>query len=240
MIKEALQYIVDLSKAEVREIDGVVYSDKNLTPVFKPNMKSKIETKTLDSIVEYIKHNIDEVVSGKPVIVHISDYNNVSVLSQADKDSRERDYYVTASIDTNKFKYRYFYDTESFNIALQSMFVESGDREIILKVVGNIRESAVRSIGDDGVSQSVTVKTGIASVSNVKVPNPVVLRPYRTFTEIEQPESRFIFRMQEGGLCALFEADGGAWEKKAVINIKEYLSDKLSKEIENGQAVILA
>jgi hypothetical protein len=46
--------------------------------------------------------------------------------------------------------------------------------------------------------------------------------------------------MQEGGLCALFEADGGAWEKKAVINIKEYLSDKLSKEIENGQAVILA
>ena len=90
------------------------------------------------------------------------------------------------------------------------------------------------------MSQSVTVKTGIASVSNVKVPNPVVLRPYRTFTEIEQPESRFIFRMQEGGLCALFEADGGAWEKKAVINIKEYLSDKLSKEIENGQAVILA
>lgn len=61
------------------------------------------------------------------------------------------------------------------------------------------------------------------------IPNPVVLKPYRTFLEVDQPESAFIFRMKEGhGVeCAIFEADGGAWMMEAMQNIKAYLEKEL-------------
>ncbi|MDD3140742.1 MAG: hypothetical protein PHX08_17475 [Lachnospiraceae bacterium] len=83
--------------------------------------------------------------------------------------------------------------------------------------------------------QRITIKTGITQVADDIIPNPVTLRPYRTFTEVTQPESQFIFRMKDGReclLCGLFEADGGAWNKVAMDNIKKYLSNEL-KEISN-------
>lgn len=57
------------------------------------------------------------------------------------------------------------------------------------------------------------------------------LRPYRTFLEVEQPESAFVFRMKQDNygsvMCAVFEADGGAWKMDATQAIKEYLQREL-------------
>lgn len=91
----------------------------------------------------------------------------------------------------------------------------------------NLKEETIQSIGDDGISQAATIKTGVATVEDVKIPNPVVLIPRRTFVEVEQPESQFVFRMQSGPTCALFEADGGAWRNEAMLNIKKYLEANL-------------
>lgn len=62
------------------------------------------------------------------------------------------------------------------------------------------------------------------------VPNPVNLIPYRTFLEVQQPASDFIFRMKSscGVQCAILEADGGAWKNEAMNNIKEYLKNALA------------
>lgn len=59
-------------------------------------------------------------------------------------------------------------------------------------------------------------------------PNPVTLAPYRTFREIAQPESQFVFRLRggvEGALphAALFEADGAEWKLAAVGRIASFL-----------------
>lgn len=35
---------------------------------------------------------------------------------------------------------------------------------------------------------------------------------------------------REGPLCALIEADGGAWKKEAMQNIKEYLAAALEEK----------
>ncbi|MEB9776454.1 hypothetical protein P4K25_31445, partial [Bacillus cereus] len=78
------------------------------------------------------------------------------------------------------------------------------------------------------------------SRGNAKVPNPVQLSPYRTFVEVEQPESKFVFRMREGARCGLFEADGGAWKLEAMNNIKEYLKEALAQEIESKKVFVLA
>ena len=60
--------------------------------------------------------------------------------------------------------------------------------------------------------------------------NPGKLIPYRTFLEVKQPESDFIFRMREGhdGVeCAIFEADGGAWKMEAMREISKCLRNYL-------------
>lgn len=109
-----------------------------------------------------------------------------------------------------------------------------------MKVIGNIKEENVRNTGDNGFSQAVTMQTGITSVDDVIVPNPVKLAPYRTFLEVEQPTSEFVFRMKDGPRAALFEADGGVWRNVAIHNIKNYLLEAFKEEIENDNFIVIA
>ena len=53
-----------------------------------------------------------------------------------------------------------------------------------------MENKTVANYGDDGVSQKATITKGIAGKEDVIVPNPVTLRPYRTFLEVEQPEKQ--------------------------------------------------
>ena len=54
-----------------------------------------------------------------------------------------------------------------------------------------------------------------------------------TILEVEQPASDFVFRMKadkyDGILCAIFEADGGAWKVEATQRIKDYLMRELEE-----------
>lgn len=152
----------------------------------------------------------------------------------------ERELIVEANAITPRFYYDRFLNMEELNISLQSKFTETEGRDILLTVIGNLKEENVRATGDDGVSQAVTVKQGVASAADVRVPNPVNLAPYRTFLEVEQPASDFIFRMQDGPAGAIFEADGGAWRNQAITNVREYLENALAEEIENGRITIIA
>lgn len=76
------------------------------------------------------------------------------------------------------------------------------------------------------------------------IPNPVRLIPYRTFLEVEQPESEFVFRITEGrgGAPAfkLVAADGGRWEAVAVDNVKSYLMEALADIPNREQITIIA
>ena len=98
-------------------------------------------------------------------------------------------------------------------------------------------------ISDDGVSQKTTIKSGIANKTDVIVPNPVKLRPYRTFAEIEQPQSSYVFRIQDsdrGPSFKLVEADGGLWKNATMKKIKDYLAYELAEELEKYHITIIA
>lgn len=241
MIKEALRYIVELGRPKEYSFGGISYTTENLRPVYYP-VQTALETRSLSSVVEYIKNNIDGCNNDefeRKIIVHIESPERVTVKSEVDY-MGQRKPYMEAVADFPHIDFNYYHSAEAFNVLLQSSFIKNDDTEILLKVVGNLKDEAVKNISDDGVSQAVTIKTGVATVGDVKVPNPVTLRPYRTFIEVQQPESKFIFRMKDGGKCALFEADGGAWRNVAVANIKDYLSFELAEEIENDIVKILA
>ena len=107
-------------------------------------------------------------------------------------------------------------------------FINGQVQEFEAKRIERKREQ-ITGIYDELVPRSLREYIPLSGVYNAIVPNPVILRPYRTFPEVEQPASSFIFRMKEndGVCCALFEADGGAWKNEAMRNIKEYLKENL-------------
>ena len=236
MIKEALQYIVGMGKAEIHERNGQDWSDKKLHLLEEPTA-APFTVHTLSGLVDYLKSS--DLDSKDPKIVHVVSPTEVRVESYLNAD-KDRDYFIKADALIPSFRFDNWYSTEEFNIKLQSCFVKREDRDIMLKVVGNITEDQVKTVSDDGVSQAVVAKVGVASVGNVEVPNPVSLAPYRTFVEVEQPQSDFIFRMQSGPHCALFEADGGAWKNEAIDNIENYLEAALAKEINSKHITIIA
>lgn len=238
MIKDALKYIVGLSEAKVQDItlpDGTVqtYSDKPLTRLSKHiPMASAIELHTLTSLVEYIGAKIDTLP--EKMIVHVESPTKVSFYSALNEE-REREYIATVNAQVPSFDFNNFIDHEKFLISVQAKFVNdnTSDRDLILKFAGTVEAGSVAQYGDDGVTQKATVKNGLTSKSEAVVPNPVKLRPYRTFIEVMQPSTEFIFRMKQdkydGICCALFEADGGAWKNEAMANIKYYLKENLAE-----------
>lgn len=229
-IKEALEYIVKMRKPEIVEVNGETYADKQLTRVVHNPKAVEIEMSTLTSLVEYIKGNVDQIED--KMIVHVVSPTDVRLYSSLDLD-RSREYMVHVSHSTPRFDFGKFIDHETFCINIQSKFIrdDETDRELILKFAGTVEDGTVAQYGDDGVTQKATVKTGISSKADAVVPNPVRLRPYRTFPEVEQPASDFIFRMKSdkcyGIMCAVFEADGGAWKNEAMESIKKYLQSEL-------------
>lgn len=235
MIKEALQYLVNLGNTRIETVGDRKFSTQELYAIKEATPRS-IEVRSLSGLIEYIKSKFDG--DGK-LMIHVESPTEVKAFSTFNRDYN-RNFVIEAKAMFPSFRFDNWYDTEEINIKLQSCFVRNDHRDIMLKIVGNIQEENIQSIGDDGVSQAVVAKTGVAAVSKVKVPNPVSLAPYRTFVEVKQPESDFVFRMRKGPSCALFEADGGAWKLEAMKNIKTYLEDALKDDLTSGQVVIIA
>lgn len=234
MLKEALEYIISLGKVHEHRIGDQVYSDKTLYAVKEP-VAEPLVVHNLTGLVDYLNSNYDKL---NPVLVQVEGPTEVNVYSTFSRD-RRRNHYLHVNALLPSIPFGRFMDLESFNILLQSCFVPNEDRAKVLRIVGNIKEETVKTFGDDGVSQQVTAKTGVATVENVVVPNPVRLKPFRTFVEIMQPESEFVFRMRSGPEAALIEADGGAWKLEAIQRIKDYLTKALKKKIADGSVTII-
>lgn len=233
--REALEFLINEGekKNPIIELQQGTFSKESLSRVTVPTA-SRLTVSTLTGLVDYIKTNVDQL-TGK-LLIQVASPTKVLLYSPLNADREREEYIAAEAILPNNIYYSRYLDTETFNIMLQSSFVDNKDKGILLKYTGLIQDDAVKTIGDNGVSQAVTIKTGVASVAQAEVPNPVTLAPYRTFPEIEQPESTFIFRMKEGPSAALYEADGGAWRNTSILRIKEYLSEAL-KENENIQII---
>lgn len=238
MLKAALEYINGLKEPKIEKIYNDVYSDKPLHRIdlFIPKAEMLIEISTLTGLVDYITNRVDD--HRENMIVHVKNPTQVLLYSRFD-DNREREYIAKVDALLPEIRFGTYTDQESFCIGLQSKFIDNEDRELLLKFAGTVQKGTIAEYGDDGITQKATIKTGIASASDAIVPNPVTLKPYRTFLEVEQPESKFVFRMKDlnGVQCALFEADGGAWKIEAMQRIKEYLQDAL-EEVKEGFIVI--
>ena len=77
----------------------------------------------------------------------------------------------------------------------------------------------------------------MALQSNEAIRPIVKLKPYRTFQEVEQPESAFLIRVSERGI-SFTEADGGMWKLTARETVKKFLEEQLRQEVDEGSVII--
>lgn len=191
---------------------------------------------TLQGLVDYIEANRDKL--NRPDLVIHATPRIVCLLGTLREPFAQRFCYAKSDVnqvdtgnDYNGFMSKY-HEVEDFVIGLQALFVQTDDVKTILAVVGNIKGEAVRQVSDDGVTQSVVARMG-AVLSTASVPNPVLLAPYRTFREIEQPTSRYVLRVrcgEDGELpqVGLFSGDGESWSLLAASRIKNWLQARVT------------
>lgn len=194
---------------------------------------------TLSGLVNYIVDNRDSLELEKST-VHIVGPDRIDYFSELSGELPARTTWVRAEWGamfqengTSEYYLRSgrWVDPETFVIGMQIHFAESDDRAKVLAVVGNVRAEGVTTWDDDGVSQAVQAGTGVKLGKLVGLPNPIWLRPWRTFREVGQPASRYVLRArgnaQSVPQLALFEADGGRWRIEAIEAIAAYLRERV-------------
>ena len=225
-----VEKIESMAEAKVLEVDNLKYSSQKLFPLTRP-LAPRLELSTLAGVAAYLQHN-DDGVSALQTMLVVHGEDSVSLVGPLMDPERQRDLFVMATAERPALHLGTFLPREEFHVKLMSMFVQTEQRDMLLRYVANIVQKAEVETADDGISQRVTAKTGIARVGKIDIPNPISLRPYRTFPEVEQPESSFIFRIKQthdgtDTAMALFEADGGMWKLEAAANIKKWLEDHI-------------
>lgn len=235
MLKEAIQYLVSLKENKTYEINGDTYSDQQLNRIALHIDRPKaIQVNGLDSIVKLLQAEKDFL--NQPIFVRIATPRKIEVLCALDS-VMGRDFPYEAVCDAPDFKGGWR-DHDTAIIELRSAFVPNSGTEYLLDLLSRISMDESVTSDDNGVSQTVSARKGVSLKSYEAVRPRIPLKPFRTFTEVEQPESEFILRVDDGGKVAFFEADGGKWKMDAKASIKEYLENALKAEVESGQVIV--
>jgi len=226
MFKEFIEKIVELKKPEQIKVDEKTYYDKSYYPAFE-KFPDHLSINNLTGIVDFVKEAPEPWVD---MFVHVEDFNRVNLYKSMAGDFNQRTLVLIGSSRKCKFSFGSQLSIEQFIIALNGMFIQSEDRDYLLKFVSGIRIDANAKVEDDGITQTVTARKGASSLlSDTPIKNIVELQPFRTFNEVDQPVSKFVFRLKlENDLpyCALYECDGEAWKQKAIQNIKAFFESQ--------------
>lgn len=232
---------------ETREISGVTHrwdvGTHRWVPmevVIQPDppMPGALEFFTLAGLVDYINENNEHLIpeDGRRVILQVTDQRTVMLFSQPSELQKKRYTIAYAKAHTPEMTFGRYMDTDTFCTELLSKFVETDARKTLFQVAKSMTKEQTATVTDDGVGQQITVKEGVSMATTVNFQNPVPLRPRRTFSEVEQPESNFTLRVDKDADVALFESDGGAWKIEAVNIIREYLIGQIT----NPAVIVIA
>jgi hypothetical protein len=219
-----VQAISTLSGGQSVTVNGKEYTTKQVYNVPLPTepLTPVLAVSTLTGLVDFCK-----TITPNNHILHVKSFHEVVLLSAIQGEARQREAFISANCGGPSFKFGQFIDQQEFMIAIQSQFTDYGDRAKVMRVIGTIKQDQAKTSMDDGITQVVTASKGVTLVADVAVPNPVLLKPYRTFGEVDQPPSQFVLRVDEDTV-ALFESDGGLWKREAINNIREYLASKVT------------
>ena len=228
---EAIDRILQLgdTASDVIDIEGQAYSRSTLTPIrpLKVLTPATLELSTLSGFDGYITENPDGL-DLDDYVIHIESPRSVALVSKVLGENPTRSVPIRAALPSSfgKFPFGHWLEQEALVIRLQTDFTQSKDFEDVAKVVAGAKIETLRKNEDDGLSQTVTVKAGAATLSTIGIKNPVEMAPFITFPEVDQPTGLYILRLQEtrGAIeFALFAETSGSNELKAIAAVAGWL-----------------
>lgn len=242
MLQKFIEHIQKTTKPLIATVDSSTFritSDgdvKELLPtIFHPNI---LTLNSLDALVKMVKTEAPRYTEA-PLYITIPDHLKVQCFTQPDPDKRyfRQFFYEVNATDVPGWAEKITLGFEEAQIALRTRFQETPDTLYAMKLVSDISLGAKVIYNDNGIATTITTQKGVALQTNEQIRPLVKLRPYRTFQEVEQPESIFLIRVSDRGI-SFIEADGGMWKLAARETIKKFLEENLSKEIEDGSVFI--
>lgn len=230
---EAIREIVGLAnKAQTPFVidEKHYWPGKNEPIIFDPRSEP-FGISSLSAIVDYIDGNKDGFKPEELIII-IESPERVSVWDPVKGAKRERTAAIFASLDNDvtPFPFDEWITQEEFIIGASALFGDTEDKDPMIAAASCMISEKTLKGQDDGATMNYEAKNGVVLPVGTEAKPVVTLKPFRTFRQVEQPESSFIFRYRElGGVLqvALYEADGGAWKHKAMESIKEYFNKDL-------------
>lgn len=241
MLKEFITHIQKTTQPLIQQIGGSTFAingDGNAREIL-PNICHP-DTLPLHSLEALVKMVQTEAVNmDAPLYITIPNHLTVRCFGQPDADARyfRQVYYEAKATDVPGFQDG-FRDQEKAIIELRSRFAPGEGVDYLLDLLSRISKDSGVTTNDNGVSQTVEARQGVALKATVQVKPRVPLRPFRTFQEVEQPESEFLLRLDEEGNIGLFEADGGMWKLTARQTVKAFLEAKLADLVASGAVFI--
>ena len=232
---EAVERLTGQALGKTIEIGGRDYSTTRLYDPRKAEPEpAALTVHTLQGFADIVRGAEDQAYrEGHGIFVHVVGPEDVRLKTGIFGEFNQRVELAVAHAVVPPLRLGKFMGQEEFVIHLLACYEPAADREAVFKVVGNLTAELVRTVEDDGVTQRATGRAGITRLAEVEIPNPVMLRPFRTFIEVEQPTSPFVLRLRGGDEsgapnCALFECDGGQWRLDAIQGVKTWLTDELT------------
>lgn len=237
LTRELYDRIQETAQTQVIKIGNKEYTTKKVNlvedEIYKPSV---FYLNTLTGICEMIRTEINRIKE-TPLIVHVDNYEHVCVYTTYDNRFVRTALY-SAFADVPKVTFGSYQSHEAFMIELRSKYIRNQDVDYLLQLLASVVDENSVKTSDNGLSQKVEIQQGITMIGEETVRPIVKLIPFRTFLEVEQPESEFLVRLQEGGRIALFEADGGMWKLEAKRNIVSFLAEELDELCGEGNVIV--
>lgn len=239
MLKAMIEKIENMAGPKVYHIGEEDFASQELVRVEpKKDFPRPICLTGLDSVCKMVRNEAADLFPEDQILIQVADYLTVKVFTTLDGEMDRYKLY-TCEADTPQVRSNVFMAHEEAVVQLRSLYIPNEDLTYLLKLLSGISTESKVTSNDNGVSQTVEAKSGVALTASVEVRPYVNLQPFRTFLEVNQPESLFLLRLKEGGNVGLFEADGGVWKLEATRNIAGYFEEHLKDLIGSGQVVVL-
>lgn len=206
--------------------------DKVIQNILDPNTKATAKRKITCKL---IRTELEKV--GTTIMVQVKSNDTVEVMTTYLSDfSRNTLYRAKADAPGLRTGFR---GREVALIELRSLCIPNEGTAYLLDLLSRMTNENSVSTNDNGVTQTVEARQGVALNAVVEIKPRVMLRPFRTFLEVEQPESEFLLRVDPDEGIGFFEADGGIWKLEAKKNIADYFLKNMGDLIDAGKVVVM-
>ena len=201
MIKEAMEWLSTIKQGKLEEIDGRKYwtmPGRQPEPIRAPGPNG-LTFSSLTGLADFVENDPDKASQfSSEAFVHVVDEVTVHYVTTITPPWQER-YLLAQACAEKRQLAMYRKGLSEMILYIRTNFEEAGERTQLLDVLSAIvSDEKSQQFVDDGISQQVTVKSGVASLKRMDMPGQVCLIPLGGFGEISQPPVDYVLRLVKG------------------------------------------